>query len=83
MSWNVYIAIILIFGLLFFSSAVYALFWASRKGQLKNFEKGARVIFDEDEPEGTFQDEFPMGGNRLPNTERARKIRPEREGTLL
>lgn len=83
MSWNVYIAIILIFGLFFFSSAVYALFWASRKGQLKNFDKGARVIFDEDEPEGTFQDSFPKGRKRLSNTERPRKIRPEREGTLL
>jgi nitrogen fixation-related uncharacterized protein len=83
MSWNVYLAIIFLFGILFFASAVYALFWASRKGQLRDFEKGSRVIFDEDEPEGAFQDSFPSRRKSLSNTERPRKIQPEREGTLL
>jgi nitrogen fixation-related uncharacterized protein len=34
------------------SSAVYALYWASKKGQLSNLEEGAKVIFDEEEPLG-------------------------------
>ncbi len=34
------------------SSAVYALYWASKKGQLRNLEEGAKVIFDEEEPLG-------------------------------
>lgn len=34
------------------SSAVYGLYWASKKGQLQNLEEGAKVIFDDDEPIG-------------------------------
>ncbi len=33
-------------------SAVYGLYWASRKGQLQNLEEGAKVIFDDEEPVG-------------------------------
>ena len=33
-------------------TAVYALYWSSRHGQLKDFERGAVSIFDEDEPVG-------------------------------
>lgn len=35
------------------ASAVYGLYWASKKGQLQNLEEGAKVIFDEEEPIGT------------------------------
>lgn len=83
MTWNIYLAIIFVFGLIFFSSAIYALVWASKKGQFKNFEKGARVIFEEEEPEGEFQDDFPKSKKRPANTERRRKVKPEKEGTLL
>lgn len=41
------------------ASAVYALGWASRNGQLKNFEEGAASIFDESEPIGRPTDFFP------------------------
>jgi nitrogen fixation-related uncharacterized protein len=34
------------------SSAVYGLYWASRKGQLRDLEEGAKVIFDDEEPIG-------------------------------
>jgi nitrogen fixation-related uncharacterized protein len=57
-SWA--IMLVVIFGLLFFFSAVVALVWASRTGQLRNFEEGAKTIFDEEEePEGTQTDFFP------------------------
>lgn len=38
------------------ASAVYGLYWASKKGQLQNLEEGAKVIFDEEEPIGTVTD---------------------------
>lgn len=41
------------------TSAVYALFWASKRGQLKDFEAGAASIFDENEPIGRPTDFFP------------------------
>ncbi|WP_404420908.1 hypothetical protein [Nibricoccus sp. IMCC34717] len=41
------------------ASAVYALGWASRNGQLRNFEQGAASIFDESEPIGKQTDFFP------------------------
>ncbi len=34
------------------ASAVYGLYWASKKGQLQNLEEGAKVIFDDEEPVG-------------------------------
>ena len=41
-------------------TAVYALYWASRHGQLKDFERGAVSIFDEGEPVGQMTDRFPV-----------------------
>jgi nitrogen fixation-related uncharacterized protein len=38
--------------MLIVASAVYGLYWASKKGQLQNLEEGAKVIFDEEEPIG-------------------------------
>ncbi len=40
-------------------SAVYALYWSSQHGQLRDFERGARSIFDEHEPVGAMTDHFP------------------------
>jgi cbb3-type cytochrome oxidase maturation protein len=40
-------------------TAVYALFWSSKHGQLRDFERGARSIFDEQEPVGQMTDHFP------------------------
>lgn len=55
------LAYVLIFGLLaaFSVSVVWALWWALRGGQFSNFQKGARSIFDQEEPEGRRTDGFP------------------------
>ncbi len=56
--------------MLIVASAVYGLYWASKKGQLQNLEEGAKVIFDEEEPIGTPTDHTlnkpkpPKSGNR-------------------
>ncbi len=42
------------------ASAVYALYWAVKTGQFRNFEKGATAIFDDEEPEGHPTDFFPQ-----------------------
>lgn len=39
--------------MLIVASAVYGLYWASKKGQLQDLEDGAKVIFDDEEPIGT------------------------------
>jgi nitrogen fixation-related uncharacterized protein len=52
--------------LLFGASAVLALVWAVERGQLRNFERAARTIFDEDEPVGTLTDRFPSLPSRAP-----------------
>jgi nitrogen fixation-related uncharacterized protein len=59
MQWTIPIIIIAFLGVLFFASAVYALHWASKTGQFRDFEKGARTVFDEEEPEGVHTDFFP------------------------
>jgi len=56
---NVVIAVVTVLGLLFFVSAVYALWWASKTGQFQKLEEGAKVIFDKDEPIGEQTDFFP------------------------
>jgi hypothetical protein len=59
MADKAYILGIGLFGLVFFIAAAGALYWAAKHGQLRNFEKGARSIFDEEEPEGEIGDRFP------------------------
>jgi cbb3-type cytochrome oxidase maturation protein len=45
---------ILVFGMiiLFSGTVIWALWWAIRGGQMSDFQKGARSIFDADEPVG-------------------------------
>ena len=59
MDWSQYILIGFLFACLFFIAAALALHWAHKQGQLKNLEKGATSIFDEDEPVGEVTDSFP------------------------
>ena len=59
MDWSQYILIGFVFACLFFLGAALALHWAHKHGQLTNLEKGARSIFDEDEPMGEVTDAFP------------------------
>lgn len=47
-------------------SAVYALYWASSKGQLRDLEKGAASIFDDKEPIGRPTDFFPGKAPKRP-----------------
>lgn len=63
---------LLVYGLLFLialmitASAVYAFYWASKNGELRDFEAQSRVIFDESEPEGVETDFFPGKAPRRP-----------------
>lgn len=59
MQWTTYILLGLVGGGIFFAAAALALQWAAKNGQLSDFEKGARSIFDEEEPEGQMTDHFP------------------------
>jgi cbb3-type cytochrome oxidase maturation protein len=54
-------AYIVVFATALGLTAVWALFWAFRSGQMDDFRAGARSIFDEDEPVGTVTDHFPTG----------------------
>jgi nitrogen fixation-related uncharacterized protein len=65
MDWFFY-AVAFPVALLFLASAVYALRWSSRHGQLKDFEKGAASIFDDQEPAGRLTDAFPVKKPRPP-----------------
>lgn len=53
------------------TSAVLALYWASRNDQLKDLDKGAETIFDDEEPIGEATDFFPgekpKDTDQLPN----------------
>ncbi|WPJ95725.1 hypothetical protein SH580_20100 [Coraliomargarita algicola] len=46
-------------GVLFFIVAVSMLYWSAKKGQLRNFDSQAKVIFTDEEPEGQVSDSFP------------------------
>ena len=63
-SWDIVFLVLILFGLLFFAVAVYALYWAAKNGQFEQFETGAKAIFDEEEPEGTVTDIFPKKRNQ-------------------
>lgn len=41
------------------ASAVFALLWAIKTGQMSNLNQGAASIFDEEEPIGVITDSFP------------------------
>lgn len=45
-------------------SAIYGMWWAARRGQFSNFEKGATSIFDDEEPIGYRTDAFPNEAER-------------------
>ncbi|HEY0946083.1 MAG TPA: hypothetical protein VGD81_12480 [Opitutaceae bacterium] len=58
MDWFFY-AVALPITALFLASAVYALYWSAKNGQLRDFNRGAESIFDEKEPIGQPTDAFP------------------------
>lgn len=58
MEW-VFYGLAFLLSVLITGSAVYALYWSSKKGQLRDLEQGALTIFDEKEPVGQATDSFP------------------------
>ena len=60
MDWNIYIILGAVIASLFFVAAACALHWAHKNGQFSNLDKGARSIFDDDEPLGEVTDRFPV-----------------------
>ncbi|HTT57565.1 MAG TPA: hypothetical protein VMF63_10675 [Opitutaceae bacterium] len=58
MEWLFYVVAVVV-GLGISGSAVYALYWSSQHGQLRDFERGATSIFDDQEPQGEMTDHFP------------------------
>jgi cbb3-type cytochrome oxidase maturation protein len=58
MEWFFY-GLAFLIAVLITGSAVYALQWSSKNGQLRDLEKGAASIFDEKEPIGQPTDFFP------------------------
>jgi len=64
MEWIFYIVAFLAAAALT-GTAVYALYWSSKNGQLRNFEQGAKSIFDDEEPIGRMTDQFPEKRRRV------------------
>ncbi len=52
---------LLLLAIFFFGVAISMFYWSVKKGQLKNFDQQARVIFTDEEPEGEISDQFPTG----------------------
>ncbi len=50
---------LIVLGAFFFVSAAGALYWTSKRGQLRNFDAQANTIFTSEEPEGEISDTFP------------------------
>lgn len=50
---------ILMLAIFFFGVAIAMFYWSAKKGQLKDFDNQARIIFTEEEPEGIVSDQFP------------------------
>lgn len=63
MEWFAY-GLLFVIGVLMSISAVYAFFWASKNGEFRDFDRQARSIFDDTEPEGVQTDFFPGRGPR-------------------
>lgn len=74
-SWHISLFMVVGLGVVFFVVSLTALYWAAKNGQLKNFDKNARTIFTDEEPEGFRQDAFPKS-----RKERKAAIRPAETG---
>jgi nitrogen fixation-related uncharacterized protein len=55
---------IILLGVAFFAAAVGALYWCAKRGQFRDFNAQASVIFTEEEPEGEVSDTFPTKKKR-------------------
>lgn len=50
---------IILLGIFFFGVSIGTLYWSAKRGQLRNFDDQAKVIFTDEEPEGEVSDRFP------------------------
>ncbi|MGF1483085.1 MAG: cbb3-type cytochrome oxidase assembly protein CcoS [Opitutales bacterium] len=75
-SWNLPLVALAVVAVLFFISVVAALVWAIKNKQLENLEKGARTIFNEEEPEGVQQDYFPGKKGRRDRQKESQRTDP-------
>ena len=50
---------IILLGIFFFAVSIGTLYWSAKRGQLRNFDAQAKVIFTDEEPEGEISDRFP------------------------
>ena len=64
MEWNIYIILGALIATTFFVATAIALHWAHKNGQFSNLDKGARSIFDDDEPLGQVTDQFPVSRSK-------------------
>ncbi len=78
MEWIFYTVAFLIAAALS-GTAVYALFWSSKHGQLLDFDRGAVSIFDDQEPVGQMTDHFPEKRKKVLSDGERRKDGKERE----
>jgi len=51
---------LIVLGVFFFVTAIGALYWSAKRGQLRNFDSQANTIFTDEEPEGEISDRFPV-----------------------
>lgn len=58
MEWFIY-SLLFVVALLMSATAVYAFWWASKHGELRNLDAQAESIFDDYEPRGVQTDFFP------------------------
>ncbi len=58
---------LIVLGVFFFVTAIGGLYWAAKRGQLRNFDSQANVIFTEEEPEGEVSDRFPQKEKKVRN----------------
>jgi hypothetical protein len=67
MDWDLHRLLVIAPGMLLLCSGAYALYWAVCAGRSRDFTRGARAVFTEEEPEGLVLEDFskaaPAGAN--------------------
>ena len=74
MDWDLHHWLVFAPGTLLLGSGVYAFYWAVCVGRSRDFTRGERAVFTEEEPEGLVLEDFsksPMNDDREPNSMKA------------
>lgn len=58
MDWDLHRLLVIAPGTLLLGSGVYALYWAACAGRSRDFTRGERAVFTEEEPEGLVLEDF-------------------------